>query len=108
MKKLVSLMLVATFAMVAGSAAVADAGTPSVDRREANQAERIRDGVRSDQLTRAETRRLVRGQARVHRLERRAKADGVVTAHERARLARAQNVQSREIARLRHNDRDRR
>jgi hypothetical protein len=38
-------------------------------------------------------------------MERRAKADGVVTPGERSRLGRAQNRQSRHIARLKHNGR---
>ncbi|MBK7367705.1 MAG: hypothetical protein IPJ04_07245 [Candidatus Eisenbacteria bacterium] len=87
--------------------ASANAATPRVDRREARQTERIREGVRSGELTRGETRHLVRGQARVHRMEARAKADGVVTPGERRKLAHAQNHQSRRIARLKHNDRTR-
>lgn len=36
-------------------------------------------------------------------MERRAKADGHVTVRERARITHAQNRQSRQIARLKHN-----
>jgi hypothetical protein len=78
------------------------AGTPGLDHREHHQAQRIRQGVRSGELTRPETRRLVRGEAHLHRNEARAKSDGVVTASERARLQREANVESRRIYRQKH------
>lgn len=98
------------FVMVAMSvltAAVAQAGTatPRVERREVRQQARIAQGVKSGALTPRETVRLERGQAHVGRIEARAKSDGVVTPAERARLAHAQNVQSRQIRRLKHNAR---
>jgi hypothetical protein len=83
------------------------AGTPVLDQREQNQAQRIRQGVNSGELTRPETRRLVRGQARLHRHEAIAKRDGEVTARERARLHRQANVQSRRIYRQKHDAQDR-
>lgn len=107
MKSIRVLLLVAAFAALATTVAAAGTYTPRVDRREARQGERIREGVRSGELTRRETRTLVRGQAHVHRMEARAKSDGVVTPRERAKLNHAQNVQSRHIARLKHNDRTR-
>src|SRR5262245_8405561 len=51
------------------------AGTPGLDHREHHQAQRIRQGVNSGELTRPEARRLVRGEARLHRNEARAKSD---------------------------------
>ncbi|MBI1796017.1 MAG: hypothetical protein HY076_05035 [Candidatus Eisenbacteria bacterium] len=87
------------------SAAFAD--TPGIDRREVRQHERIAQGARSGELTRGEARRLRAGQRHVRRMERRAKADGVVTPRERARITRAQNHQSRTIRRLKHNGRTR-
>ena len=83
------------------------AGTPGLDAREHNQAQRIRQGIASGELTRPETRRLVRGEARLHRHEARAKADGVVTARERARLQHEANVESRRIYRQKHDAQDR-
>ncbi|HEU4623527.1 MAG TPA: hypothetical protein VFS52_02125 [Steroidobacteraceae bacterium] len=78
------------------------AGTPVLDHREHNQAQRIRQGVVSGELTRPETRRLVRGEARLHRNEALAKSDGVVTAGERARLQHEANVESKRIYRQKH------
>jgi uncharacterized membrane protein YebE (DUF533 family) len=79
--------------------------TPVIDQREANQQARIQQGVASGQLTPGEAARLEKGQQHVDNMEARAKADGVVTAKERARIAHAQNVQSRKIHRLKHNAR---
>lgn len=86
----------------------ASAGTPGLDQRQQNQAHRIQQGVRSGELTRPETRRLVRGQRELRRDERAAEADGVVTARERARLQHEANQQSRRIYRQKHDAQDRR
>lgn len=91
--------------MLTAAIASAHPVTPRVDRREARQHARIHQGVRSGQLTRGEARALRAGQLRVHRMERRAKADGFVSARERAALGRAQNRQSRHLWRLKHNGR---
>jgi uncharacterized membrane protein YebE (DUF533 family) len=76
--------------------------TPRIDAREARQDARIDQGVASGQLTPRETARLDRGQAHVQTMEANAKADGVVTAKERAKINHAQNVQSRKIHRQKH------
>ena len=107
MKSIRVLLLVAAFAALTVTVAAANPVTPRVDRREARQGERIRDGVRSGELMRHETRQLVRGQRHVHRMELRAKADGCVTPRERRHLNRALNQQSRQIHRFKHNGRER-
>jgi len=78
------------------------AATPGIDKRQANQDKRIQQGVQSGQLTSREAARLEKGQARIERMEQRAKSDGVVTKQERARIHHQQNVQSRQIAREKH------
>lgn len=103
MKK--SLALVALAAVLS---APGFAGTPTYDARQAQQRERIADGVESGELTARETRRLAAGQVHLNRVERRAKADGVVTARERARLHHEANQQSRRIHRQKHDAQDRR
>ena len=82
--------------------AFAQANTPRVDQRQANQEQRIDQGVASGRLTQREANRLERGQQHVDNMENRAKADGVVTARERARLHQAQDVQSARIYRQKH------
>lgn len=82
--------------------AFAQANTPRVDQRQANQEQRIDQGVASGSLTPREANRLERGQQRVDNIENRAKADGVVTRQERVRLHQAQDVQSRRIYAQKH------
>ena len=97
--------MLAAFAGV--SQAAMAASTPRIDRREARQHARIHQGARSGQLTRHEARKLRRDQRHIARVERRAKADGVVTPQERRRITHAQNRESRRIYRLKHNHRTR-
>jgi len=81
---------------------VAMAGTPVVDKKERHQKARIVQGVKSGELTRKETKRMVRGQKQLHRMERRAKADGIVTKKERVKLNWKANKESRKIFRNKH------
>lgn len=96
------LALAATFAFSA-----VQAGTPVVDNRQDRQDDRIDQGVASGELTAAETRRLRADQRHIQRVENRAKADGVVTAGERAHLQHEQNQANRRIRRQKHDAQDR-
>ena len=78
------------------------ASTPVIDDRQKHQKQRIERGVSSGELTRKETRHLVKGQAELTRMERRAKADGIVTKYERARLHNKANAESAKIANNKH------
>lgn len=101
--KTTALIAAALLATVLGNAtAFANDGTPGIDRREHRQYHRILNGVYQGQLNRRETYRLLRGQARIHRMERRAKADGHLTWFERARIRAEQTRQSRRIYHDRH------
>ncbi|MBL8429597.1 MAG: hypothetical protein JNJ95_06885 [Dechloromonas sp.] len=92
----------AVLSMVLPAIAFAQANTPGVDQRQANQERRIDQGVASGSLTQREANRLDRGQDRVDNMENRAKSDGVVTRGERARLNQAQDRQSARIYRQKH------
>ncbi len=83
------------------------AGTPGLDARQQNQKDRIVQGVRSGELTRPETRRMVAGEVRLARNEARAKSDGVVTGKERARLHNQANNMSKRIYRQKHDPQSR-
>jgi hypothetical protein len=98
-------ILFAVLAVIATAPVLAD--TPRLNAREANQRARIHNGVASGELTRPETRRFAAGQVHLHRAEARAKADGVVTARERAWLQHEANQQSRRIYRQKHDAQDR-
>ena len=102
MKK--SLVIVA---LAVAITAPAFAGTPRLNEREANQHARIHQGVVSGELTRPEARRLRAGEARLNYNEARAKADGVVTPAERARLHNEANHESERIYRQKHDGQDR-
>ena len=104
MKTLRVLFLTLTLATALAAVASAQTHTPRIDRREVRQHARIRQGVRSGELTRGEATRLRAGERHIDRIEDRAKGDGVVTGRERARIGRAQNRESRRIYRLKHND----
>lgn len=102
-------LLISTVMIAASAAALAQpaapvnpTATPRIDQREANQQQRIEQGVKSGQLTPRETARLEGQQARIERTEARAKADGVVTAQERAKITHMQDKASRDIKREKH------
>lgn len=99
--KSVSTLLVAVIAAFA-LPVLAQTNTPNIDQRQANQQQRIDQGVKSGQLTGKEAARLEKGQEHVQKVEDKAKADGVVTKKERARIQHAENVQSRHIAKQKH------
>jgi predicted NACHT family NTPase len=79
--------------------------TTVVRAREMNQKARIKQGVKSGELTRGETRRLATQQVRVRRDVAMAKSDGKVTPREQAKLQRDLNRSSRTVSRLKHNTR---
>jgi len=105
MKRFMPTIIAALALMTFASIASAHPSTRRADVRQHRQHVRIHDGVRCGDLTRFETRKLYRGQTRVHRMERRMKADGSLSLRERVRLERMQDRQSRRIYRLRHNGR---
>ena len=99
--KRTSRLLIAALAVVA-LPVLAQTSTPKVDQRQANQQQRIDQGVASGQLTGKEAARLDKGQAQVEKKEAKAKADGKVTANERQKLQHAQNQQSKKIRHEKH------
>ncbi|MFZ9848811.1 MAG: hypothetical protein ACO3EE_11785 [Flavobacteriales bacterium] len=98
--KLTKLFIAASF-VIATAAANAQA-TPVIDHTQKTEKRRIRQGVKSGELDKAEARRLRKEQKRIARTEKRAKADGVVTKEERRRLRREQRAASRHIAKEKH------
>jgi hypothetical protein len=98
-------IIVAAALLVVAGPVLAD--TPQLDQREQRQAERIRNGWESGDLTRRETAGLMHGQMHLRRMEHRVKSDGEVTNQERARLQHQANVQSRHIRRQRHDGQSR-
>jgi len=96
------------FVLGVAFAGIAAADTPVVDVRQAEQRERIDDGVASGELTRREAAGLRAQQAHVRHEEREAKADGVVTRRERRHLQRELDRSSATIHDQKHDAQERR
>lgn len=91
-------------ALLAGTVgtAVADVESPGLDKVQAQQRERIEQGLKSGELNAPETRRMIQQQRQLHRHEARAESDGELSAAERARLQRNAASNSRHIYRQKH------
>lgn len=100
--KTVKHLAVAALAAIALPALAQAQSTPRIDQRQANQEQRIDQGITSGQLTVQEAARLERGQERVEMMENKAIADGTVTKRERVGIERMQDTQSRRIFRQKH------
>jgi hypothetical protein len=81
--------------------------TTEAQIREGVQRHRMREGVRSGELTRSETRNLALRERNTRRDVRMAKRDGVITRRERREIRRDKRMTSRAIYRKKHNRRHR-
>ena len=99
-----TLALIAGFVLATSALTAQADGTrdPRVNTRQHTQHDRIKQGVRSGELTRHETRRLAGEQRDVRQLERAYKSDGTLTGAERRDLHHEQNQASRDIYRQKH------
>jgi hypothetical protein len=80
----------------------------NINRREYSQRSRIRDGIRSGELTRGEASRLINQQRRIESFERRSRLDdGRLDWRERQRLDRMLDRSSRDIYREKNDRQDR-
>ena len=76
-------------------------------KRSQNQKHRIRQGVRSGEITKKETKNLIEERKEIHRDVKLAKADGKITLNERKIIRKEQRKQRQAIYRKKHNKRDR-
>jgi hypothetical protein len=80
----------------------------NINRREHSQRNRIREGIRSGELTRREAGRLIHQQRRIESYERRSRLDdGRLDRNERRRLDRMLDRSSRDIYRQKNDRQDR-
>ena len=107
MNRLFSLTLTVGLTVALGATAMASTRTPYINRRQENQQDRIRQGIKSGELTRHEAVRLERESGRIQGEKLIDKSDGHVTQGERRQLDRQLNRESRQIYRLKHNERER-
>jgi hypothetical protein len=73
-----------------------------VRHRQVRQQERIRQGVRSGELTKEEARKLEQGERQIQQAKREARSDGVVTQEEKKEINEMQNKASKEIYEEKH------
>ena len=100
MKKLIVILIIlgSSFVLISAQTAM-----PQINQTQKQQQIRIRQGVKSGELTRRETRKLEHQQKAIQHDKRIAKADGVVTPNERKQIRREQNRASKNIYRKKHN-----
>ncbi len=102
MRNLKSFIFFTVTALVAGAYALNEARASRVNARQGAQKARIREGVKSGELTKGEAHRLRAQQRRINRVERRSAADGNVTDAEKARLEKMQDRASGNIHEQKH------
>ena len=94
--------------LVTGPLTSAWAAKPVAKHRHKNQVGRIKQGVKSGELTKKEAHKLRKGQKRVRKAAHQAKNDdGRIDRKERARINRMQNRQSKRIFKQKHDRQDR-
>jgi len=78
--------------------------TPEVNARQKNQQDRIKQGVKSGELTKGDTAKMEKQQRHIKQEKKQAKADGKVTVAEQTKLQQDQDKASRQISRAKRND----
>ncbi|NOT50998.1 MAG: hypothetical protein HOP10_06950 [Chitinophagaceae bacterium] len=96
MRKIIGLGLVLLILSVAASAQRVIVGSP-----------RVRVGITTNELTRAERLQIRKDAIRYKRLQRKCRRDGVVTPIERKKIQRAKRETRRDVFRYKHNNRRR-
>jgi hypothetical protein len=100
MKKI--LLAISGMTLLMSGMAYAHDETPRIDQRQANQEQRIDQGIASGQLNEQEAARLNKQQNHIDNMENKAKADGTVTKKESAKIGHEQYRASRHIEREKH------
>ncbi len=95
-------VVAAVLALALTAPVLADPQSPKVDRREHRQKQRIKEGVRSGELTKGEAKKLRAEQKEIRAKERAMKSDGVLTKEERKDLHQDLNESSKNIAEEKH------
>lgn len=103
MKKLI---ILGAFILTAGLVS-AQTQTKKANQRQGNQKERIKQGFKSGELTKKETKQVVKQQRDIRKTKKAAKADGVVTKKEKAIINKKQNKANRNIKRKKNNGKSR-
>ena len=100
MKKLIISLFVAG---IASTGLYAQNQTPVINQTQKEQKTRIEQGVKSGELTKGETKKLVKEQRKIQHDKQVAKADGKVTPAEKKIIKKEQNKANKDIYRMKHN-----
>ena len=98
-------IVITIMAMVCGMLIAAPALAGVFQKRFKNQMLRIRQGIKTGQLTRAEARFLKQEQRRIHRIKKIYGSDGRLSRKERRQIEKLQTKASKHIYRFKHNHR---
>ena len=103
----VAMLSIGLCASAASAQTTAEKPKGEINGRLEHQKDRIQAGVKDDQLTKGETKKLVTEDREIRAQEKadRAANDGKLTPAEKAQMNRELNKTSRQIARARHNNR---
>lgn len=107
MKRIIAGLMVFLTGALLSQTATAQAHIPGIKHTSRNEQHRIRQGVRSGELTRKEAARLQMQQTKIHHHKKCARADGVVTPGERAYIKSEQVKASRQIYHQKHDGQNR-
>ena len=110
MKRFTAVICALAGAVALANVSYADAPKPrdpGVNSRQHNQRGRIAQGVKSGELTRRETGKLIGEQRDIRQLERAYTSDGKLTVSERKDLQHELNQQNRTIYKQKHDEQER-
>jgi uncharacterized protein HemX len=110
MKRTTLIIIALATAIIFGSAFAQETAqskpvkTPRITKKQVDQNKRIKQGVKSGKLTKRETKKLQKEQAKIRHDKKKAKSDGKITPQERQKIRREQRKAGRDIYRLKHNN----
>lgn len=104
MNAVMALMFVGAMGLSLSAEARGGARTPGANKRMHNQKKRIKEGVKSGQLTKDETKELAQDHKALRQEIKNDKSDGKVTKEERQQIQKDLNAESKKIYDLKHND----
>jgi hypothetical protein len=100
----VAAMFMGALVLAAADQANAGAKTPLAKKRMHIQKKRVKQGVKSGQLTKEETKELASDHKALGKEIKDAKNDGTVTKEERKEIQKDLNTESKKIYQFKHND----
>ena len=106
MKKAILIMTILIFA--SSGVFAQNIKTPKINKKQKIQADKIKQGVKSGELTHKETKKLLKLEAKLQKKKRIAKADGVITPKEKAKLRKLSKRLDGQIYKQKHDTQKRR